>query len=371
MKKIVLTGGPCAGKTTGLNYVVEQLEKWGFTVTVVPEVATLIITNGGISPNNWRIDDQKRYERFEEFLLQMQVRIENQFKKLVKIRGGKKRVLLCDRGAMDVRAYCDGEQFDTILRRNRLTKHKLLERYDGVIHLVTAADGKEQCYSRDNNKARYEDAEEARIADQHIKAAWLGHPHLRIIDNSTLFKGKMKRLVKTCQRLLGFPVSVEIEKKFVLKKPIATIGLPVPHQDVYIQQAYLEDPHTRIRKRVQDTTHPFAQPIYYRTEKVPTQDPLIREEREEQISEREYQRLMLQRDMNREVIEKIRTCFIWKNQYFELDHFFSPCRLQSLALLEIELTEKHDTVTVPSWLGKVREVTDDPLYGNYELAKKK
>jgi len=58
------------------------------------------------------------------------------------------------------------------------------DRYDGVFHLVTAANGKEEFYTTANNLARRESAEEAREQDGRIQEAWLGHPHLRVIDNS-------------------------------------------------------------------------------------------------------------------------------------------------------------------------------------------
>ena len=44
--KIVLTGGPCAGKTTALARVTEFLQRRGVHVLTVPEAATLFFTNG-------------------------------------------------------------------------------------------------------------------------------------------------------------------------------------------------------------------------------------------------------------------------------------------------------------------------------------
>ena len=38
IKKIVLTGGPCAGKTTGLVRIIEHFSSLGFKVFTVPEV---------------------------------------------------------------------------------------------------------------------------------------------------------------------------------------------------------------------------------------------------------------------------------------------------------------------------------------------
>ena len=44
--RILLTGGPCAGKTTAIASIAQDLTQMGYKVLVVPEAATLI-ANGG------------------------------------------------------------------------------------------------------------------------------------------------------------------------------------------------------------------------------------------------------------------------------------------------------------------------------------
>ena len=68
-------------------------------------------------------------------------------------------------------------------------------RYDAVFHLVTAAKGAEEAYTFANNAARYENVEQAAALDDRIIAAWTGHPHLRVIDNTTDFEEKLIRRV--------------------------------------------------------------------------------------------------------------------------------------------------------------------------------
>ena len=49
MKKIfhlVLTGGPCAGKSTAITKVFDELTQKGYSVLIVPETATEIILSG-------------------------------------------------------------------------------------------------------------------------------------------------------------------------------------------------------------------------------------------------------------------------------------------------------------------------------------
>ena len=46
-------------------------------------------------------------------------------------------------------------------------------------------------------------------------AAWTGHSHLRIIDNSLGFEEKMKHLIAEIANFLGEP-DYEIERKFLI-----------------------------------------------------------------------------------------------------------------------------------------------------------
>ena len=54
--RIVLTGGPCAGKTTALADIKARLQSLGFAVLCVPEVATLLFGGGAPFP----VDEVKR-----------------------------------------------------------------------------------------------------------------------------------------------------------------------------------------------------------------------------------------------------------------------------------------------------------------------
>ena len=48
IKKIVLTGGPCAGKTTALVKVIERFSSLGYKVFTIPEVPNTF-TQAGIN----------------------------------------------------------------------------------------------------------------------------------------------------------------------------------------------------------------------------------------------------------------------------------------------------------------------------------
>ena len=48
MTKIALTGGPCAGKTTALAEIKDDLTMLNYKVLLVPEAATLISAGGAM-----------------------------------------------------------------------------------------------------------------------------------------------------------------------------------------------------------------------------------------------------------------------------------------------------------------------------------
>ena len=68
--KIVLTGGPCAGKTTALSYIQTHFTEKGYHVIIVPETATELIL-GGITP--WGLNTNLDYQ-----LSQMSLQIEKE-----------------------------------------------------------------------------------------------------------------------------------------------------------------------------------------------------------------------------------------------------------------------------------------------------
>lgn len=230
--------------------------------------------------------------------------------------------------------------------------------------MVMAAKGAEKFYTTENNEARRETLKEAMKADENVMAAWVGHPHLIVIDNSTDFE-KIKRVVAAIARVLGIPVPLEIERKFLLgKQPDLKSDAFRDAQEILIEQMYLatssSDEEVRIRKRSQSDSH-----MYYRTHKIEVCSG-VRQETEETISAKEYINLQALCDPSKKIICKSRICLVYENQYCEIDIFRDPA---GLCLLEIELTEENDKVTLPPFLDIEKEVTGDKKYSNASLAK--
>ena len=104
IRKIVITGGPSAGKTTGLSWIQSHLSKLGYTVLFVPETATELIT-GGVAP--WTCDTNLDYQRCQ---MRLQLEKEKIFEMAAASMKSEKTLVVCDRGAMDNRAYINRSQ---------------------------------------------------------------------------------------------------------------------------------------------------------------------------------------------------------------------------------------------------------------------
>ena len=355
MKKLVLTGGPCAGKSTALSYITQKLGDRGFYPLVVHEAPTLLMS-GGISPH---VYDERV---FQKGIMRLMRDLENTVEEVALSRHDLNPVIVCDRGLPDCPPYFkDPLAYGEILKELELPDAIGVRdgRYGSVYHMRSAAAGAEGHYTNANNAHRRETLEEARLLDEETLAAWVGHPHLRVIDNSTDFAGKLRRLDQAIMGYLGMPVPLEIERKYECLE-VRDGDIPVPHQSVDIEQMYLYSPageQVRVRRRGQRGSF-----VYFRTHKH-TVRPGVREEREEFISAQEY-------EWSRRIcvctLQKTRTCFVWEQQYFELDRIATPNGL--LHLLEIELTEEHETPKLPPFIKILREVTGDPAFDNYTLA---
>ena len=359
IRKIVLTGGPCAGKTTGLSWIQNAFTKLGYRVLFVPETATDLIT-GGVAP--WTCGSNLDFQ-----LCQMRLQLEKEriFEAAASTMRAEKLLIVCDRGTIDNRAYMNDLEFSRVLEALGTDEVQLRDGYDAVFHMVTAAKGAEAFYTTANNEARTETPEQAEALDDRLLAAWTGHPHLRVINNSTCFEDKLKRLIAEIRGFLGEPEPLEIERKYLIEYPDLRWLESLPNcRRVEIIQTYLlskEGDELRVRQRGENGSY-----IYYKTCKRRITGT-TRTEIEQRLSQEEYLQLLMEADPAKRPIRKTRWCLTYDNQYFELDVYpFWKDR----AILEIELSHEGEAVRFPKELKLIREVTDDPSYSNAALAER-
>lgn len=361
---LVLTGGPCSGKTTALSKIARELSLKGYKVYLVDEAATRII-NSGISlemtPGVTPVD---LYD-FQSYIAFNQVVSESTIEDAIQKTNHDRIVVICDRGLIDGAAYIDSERFNQILDELGTTEAEAKSSYDGVIHLVTAANGAEKYYNLSTNKARKETPEEARKLDESTLHAWMNHPRKKVIDNSTSFKKKMDRVMDAVYFLLGVPIPIDIYKKYLVEMPdLDKLQNEFNSSKVDIIRTYLlNKDNSNERSIIQRGS--FGNFAFYYTEKRHF-NGYDRIEVERMLSAKEYTTLISQADTRLKQISKTRYCFIWNNMYYELDVFpFWSDR----AILKIQPTDKGPKMEIPQFLRVIEDITDNMSYTNYSLAQ--
>ena len=357
IQKIVITGGPCGGKTTALSWIANGLPQKGYRVLFVPETATELI-GGGLTP--WGCGTNLDYQLCQ---MELQLTKERLFERGARTMPADKILIVCDRGTMDNKAYMNDEEFDQLCRQMDTDEETLRSRYDAVFHLVTAAKGALDAYTTANNAARYETPEIAVNVDDRIIAAWTGHPHFRIIDNSTAFEEKLERLLHEILAFLGEPKLPEVERKFLIEYPnVEWLASRPGCRLVEISQTYLlSGPNEEVWIRAREDDGNYT---YYETVKKPLdgETPL---EIEHNLTQKEYMKRLADADPDRRTLCRKRYCFTYQGHYYEVDLFpFWPDR----ALCEVQLPHQDAPVALPPELKVIREVTDDAAYSNAALA---
>ncbi|MCP9263189.1 Cyclin-C [Dirofilaria immitis] len=395
--KIVLTGGPCGGKTTG---------QIGWKVYTVPETANILL-GGGV--------------KFAE-LTQEQV-----FFNQANASTAERILIICDRGAMDPAAYLDKKSWAQILKEINVDQFSLREdRYDQILHMTTAADGAEEYYTLANSNVRSETVEEAIEQDRLTLDAWLGHPRVDVIENvgCKSFDDKILKLIATLCNRMGLPTQDRLAFNSKKRKWLVTSfdEKRMPRCEVFLvrhnylctedQNVQLYFPqaskgpipyahnHTRIyclrKKRSKIANHLIASTsmrsvgsianwvrLRSRSQRGRTTYAITTRhydgpepvETRMQLNYREYMSYIQMEDRSRAPINKERRCFMYGKQYYHLDTYTSPlppsCKGKPLMLLETYTTAPIGDTNeplLPDFMTISKEVTSDSTYSMYTIA---
>lgn len=321
--QIVLTGGPCGGKSTALTKVSERLTSLGYRAFVVPELPTLFNQCGaGFIPNMSKTE----LLTYEASIIKAQISLENSFNLIAKV-SQKPSVILCDRGTMDVSAYLATEDWKLLLDMEGWNVVNLRDhRYDAVFHLVTAAIGAEKFYTLNNNIARRETLEEARQLDFRTREAWLGHPLMRIITNEKDFNHKVTKLIDGIMGVIGLPKPKHHERRWFVPEEIGQklwdsldFWKKLNYQEFDVVSHYLvsEKPtenalqQPRITKRSQNDENSYSYSVRYEE---PGDLSMINISAQ-RISTRNYLQLLSRVDSKRDPVSK-KVCPFFNNLIF-------------------------------------------------------
>jgi predicted ATPase len=176
-RRVVLTGGPGAGKTAVL-----ELIRLFFCVHVrtLPESAGIVFRGG--FPRTERLEHRQAAQR-AIYHVQRQLETTEDVDNAA--------VVLCDRGTVDGFAYWPGP--GSLWESVGTTHEAELARYDAVIHLRTPTSPDEY---GGRNALRIETLEEAAAVDARIADAWGPHPRRFTVDATPDFLTKAAKALQ-------------------------------------------------------------------------------------------------------------------------------------------------------------------------------
>ena len=182
-RKIVLTGGPGAGKTAVLELLRHSLCEH---VMILPEAAGIVF--GGGFP---RYDNSGARCAVQRAIYHVQRELE------AAAEADGAEIMLCDRGVVDGFAYWPGP--DDFWQSVGAVRAEALQRYDAVIHLRVPD---EQHGYGHQNPLRIESVVDARRIDDRILHAWDGHPRRYVVEAANNFITKAERTLEILRQEL-------------------------------------------------------------------------------------------------------------------------------------------------------------------------
>ena len=194
--KIVLTGGPCGGKTDSIGFLSKKLIGQDYSVKIVNETANSLLKLGYMPSINISTFD------FQNLLFKIQFLKEY-------ISEGKSNILLCDRGLFDGKVYIDENDFQKIFDLNKVKEKEISSTYDGALYFRSISYEYPDKFLK---KRIYETPEVGRIRDERCKEIWIDKIVSCNYDNLDGFENKQKIIYSALKKQLEHLEQVESHK---------------------------------------------------------------------------------------------------------------------------------------------------------------
>lgn len=196
---IVLTGGPCAGKSALIAKLPPLIEaRLGWHAITIPETVAWMGSNG------MHREDFPDIATFQSMQTRMQVSHEDDAMEAARSMGNGNVLILMDRAIPDAAAYLSDNGYRRVLAENGLTAGQVMGRYDVVIFLHSVACRHRQLYRAQGNSMRIErDATYAERADERTLMAYATHPHVREIADTETIEEKTELVMEAVADVLS------------------------------------------------------------------------------------------------------------------------------------------------------------------------
>lgn len=184
--KIVITGGPCAGKTAAIEKAKLYYQKLGYCVLVVAETPTEIIKSGITLDKFGKIP-------FQKAIINLQIQKEKIILETLPAKLNKDVIILYDRGIIDHFIYVNQMERAVIEKALNIKRDECYKNYDAVFHMCSTAKVLPNLFF--NTECRKEPIEEALKLENLIKKAWEIHPFYYFVNCELDFEDKIYKLI--------------------------------------------------------------------------------------------------------------------------------------------------------------------------------
>lgn len=277
-KKIVLTGGPGAGKSTIIEYLEKYLNQNNIPNHVISETVSDLNREIGIKPSS---TNSRTFQNMVYYLQKV--------KEEGAINGFKHRnedkLIICDRGLVDNRAYLTDDTFNELLNQYNDNFLDISNQYDYVIALSSAAN-LDNGYTLENNPARYESKEEAIEKNKRTIESWILTRNLKIIPAQENFENKKISTLNYFRRILNDYMIKEHFRYIPNNSEIVELKKEREIFEININQKYLSYKGSSLKKYIEDIEYDNNH-VYYFVKKLINgyEEEIICDKR---ITEKEY-----------------------------------------------------------------------------------
>lgn len=351
--KIVLTGGPCAGKTTALSSITKYLKENNIHIITVPETASELILNNQVPINNGTTYN------FQSLVLKKQLSKEQIAEDYINdvLKSTRTCVIIYDRGILDNKAYLNNRvDINRLLEKYNLTEIGVLDSYDLVLDLLSLATCKKDAYNF-SNKARMEDVESAEKVDRKTSLAWIAHRNLKIIDSSVSLEEETEIILSYIKELLEGN-QIKNKRKFIVDDSLSDYKIYNENnsETLYITDFFIkvEDANYNyvVSRREHNNDVSYVYSVYSEEggKRKYTYD--------KKITEEEYYELLI----NNRIIRKENRKEI---NFYDNRQKYTLCFYGDYTILEIEENKQNREIIFPSNL----EITEE--LGNNKIKVRK
>ena len=347
--RIVITGGPLAGKSTLIEYLEGAYDS---KCRFMKEVATMLLSSGYPKPGGDVEFSPEWLDYVNKVIIPTQLSMENGH--LHAACENRKRAIVFDRGLLDPCAYIPGGR-DVLQDKYGLDIQGTMDRYTMVIHLQSLACISTSEYDRlcSTNPSRYDTAEQAIERDAALVEAWKDHPNWHFISA----EGGIDSVLEQAIRLISPILDIEIERKFVLDSIPDHIK---SCKSARIVQHYIKmTGQNEIRVRhTEPSTYEIA---------IKSKGGLKRMEWEQRIPHGIYEAIA--NDPNNLIVDKRRYYVPYGQFTLEIDEYSNPTHQPTMEC-EFETEQESKSFVLPDWAVEVNatDVTGNKAFSNANIA---